>query len=130
MGGKTDQQVIEEFQEYVNMTPDELQEWLDTDDSQTSGWSKDNDGKVKKGQESVGHESGRKIIDILERNPEGDPEKYTEEDLAHMRRVTSYVKRHTAQEGHMIGEKTPEELEQTKSYRSMKNWGRDELKEE
>ncbi|GAA6041357.1 hypothetical protein JCM8097_007683 [Rhodosporidiobolus ruineniae] len=128
MGGKSDDQVIQEFQEYVNMTPDELRDWLDTDDSQTSGWSKDNDGKVKAGQESVGHESGRKIIDILERNPDGDPEQYTDEDIDHMRRVTSYVKRHTAQEGHMLEDKGEEEYEQTKSYRSLKNWGHDATK--
>lgn len=32
--------------EYVNMTADELREWLETEDSQSSGWSKDNSGKV------------------------------------------------------------------------------------
>ncbi|GAA5916381.1 hypothetical protein JCM8208_003418 [Rhodotorula glutinis] len=128
MGGKSDEQVIEEFNEYVNMTPEELKEWLETEDSQSSGWSKDNSGKVGEGEESVGHESGRKIIDILERNPKKDPEEYTEEDLAHMRKVTSYCKRHLAQEGRMAEEKEPEELEQTKSYRSLKNWGHDALK--
>ncbi|TNY20583.1 hypothetical protein DMC30DRAFT_352077 [Rhodotorula diobovata] len=105
------------------MTADELREWLETEDSQSSGWSKQNDGK-----ESVGHESGRKIIDILERNPDKDPEQYTDEDLSHMRKVTSYCKRHLAQEGRCVAEKEPEELEQTKSYRSLKNWGHDSLK--
>ena len=33
--------------EYVNMTADELREWLETEDSQSSGWSKQNDGKVR-----------------------------------------------------------------------------------
>ncbi|GAA5858960.1 hypothetical protein JCM8547_007176 [Rhodosporidiobolus lusitaniae] len=128
MTGKSNDQVIEEFQEYVNMTPDELGEWLETDESQTSGWSKDNSGKVKSGEESVGHESGRKIIDILERNPSGDPEEYTEDDIAHMRKVTSYCKRHLAQEGGMIDEKGEEGYEQTKSHKSLKNWGHDALK--
>ena len=72
--------------------------------------------QVGEGEESVGHESGRKIvrrpssgplllppqspaadprtrtrtqIDILERNPKKDPEQYTEEDLAHMRKGAS-----------------------------------------
>ncbi|BGP42368.1 hypothetical protein JCM10450v2_006462 [Rhodotorula kratochvilovae] len=128
MTGKSDDQVISEFNEYVNMTPDELREWLETGDSQGAGWSKDNSGKVREGEESVGHESGRKIIDILERNPDKDPEEYTEEDIAHMRKVTSYCKRHLAQEGRMAEEKEPEELEQTKSYQSLKNWGHDSLK--
>ncbi|GAA5824021.1 hypothetical protein JCM11251_003382 [Rhodosporidiobolus azoricus] len=128
MGGKSEDQVIEEFNEYVNMTPSELRDWLETDGSQSSGWSKDNDGKVKEGQESVGHESGRKIIDILERNPDRDPEQYTEEDIAHMRKVTSYCKRHLAQEGNMIEEKGEEEYEKTKSFKSLKNWGHDATK--
>jgi len=51
--------------ELVNMSPSELKDWLETSDSQDSGWSKDNDGKVEEdgeGHESVGHESGRKIV--------------------------------------------------------------------
>lgn len=36
--------------------------------------------------------SGRKIIDILRRNPEKNPESYEEEDIAHMRKVASYCK--------------------------------------
>jgi len=31
------------------MTPDELKEWLETEDSQSSGWSKDNSDKVRAG---------------------------------------------------------------------------------
>ena len=42
--------------------------------------------------------SGRKIIEILNKNPEKDPDKYDEEDIAHMRKVVSYCKRHLAQE--------------------------------
>ncbi|GAA5988255.1 hypothetical protein JCM5350_007629 [Sporobolomyces pararoseus] len=127
MGGKPDEQVIEEWQELVNMTPSELKDWLETEDSQSAGWSKESQTKVDEegaeGTESVGHESGRKIIDILERNPDGNPDEYTEEDLAHMRKVVAYIKRHSAQESHV---KDPE----SKSVRSMKNWGRDPLKEE
>ncbi|GAA6025573.1 hypothetical protein JCM8202_001675 [Rhodotorula sphaerocarpa] len=123
---KSDEQVIEEFNEYVNMTPDELRNWLETGDSQSAGWSKDNSGK---GEESVGHESGRKIIDILERNPKKDPSKYTDEDLQHMRKVAAYCARHMKQESHMIDEKDDEELEKTKSTRSLRNWGHDPLKD-
>lgn len=41
--------------------------------------------------------SGRKIIEILEKNPKTDPSKYDEDDLAHMRRVVAYCKRHLVQ---------------------------------
>ena len=37
--------------------------------------------------------SGRKIIQILEKNPKKDPSKYDEEDIEHMRKVVAYNKR-------------------------------------
>ena len=43
--------------------------------------------------------SGRKIIEILEKNPKKDPSKYDQDDIQHMRRVVAYCKRHLAQEG-------------------------------
>jgi hypothetical protein len=45
-----------------------------------------------------------------------------------MRKVVSYCKRHLAQENKMKETKSPEELEQTKSTKSLKNWGHDPLK--
>ncbi|KAI3329242.1 hypothetical protein HD806DRAFT_482299 [Xylariaceae sp. AK1471] len=42
--------------------------------------------------------SGRKIIAILKKSPEKDPEKYSEEDVEHMRRVVAYCKRHLTQD--------------------------------
>jgi hypothetical protein len=52
-------------------------------------WRLQKDG----GDESKGHESGRKIVEILAK----DKSEYTEEDIEHMRRVVSYVHRHQAQ---------------------------------
>ena len=49
--------------------------------------------------------------------------KYDEEDIAHMRKVVSYCKRHLAQEGEAKKDTG------SKSYRSLKNWGHDALKE-
>ncbi|KAI9637957.1 uncharacterized protein MKK02DRAFT_31493 [Dioszegia hungarica] len=103
------------------MTVEELEAFLKTEESQNTGQKKE-DG------EAIGHESGRKIVDILKRNPEKDPSKYTEEDQEHMRRVVSYCKRHLAQESHLKDEKTEEELEGMKSTLSLKNWGHDPLK--
>ena len=79
---KDDSTVIAEFNELVNMTASELESWLKEESSQSSGWSKD-DGSG----ETIGHESGRKIIEILKKNPKKDPEGYEEEDLGHMRKV-------------------------------------------
>ncbi|WVW82812.1 hypothetical protein I302_104824 [Kwoniella bestiolae CBS 10118] len=123
MAPKSDQDVVNDFNEIVNMTADELEAFLKTEGSETTGFQKE-DGSG----ESIGHESGRKIVDILKRNPDKDPSKYTEEDKEHMRRVVSYCKRHLAQEGKLKETKTPEELEKTKSTRSLKNWGHDPMK--
>lgn len=60
--------------------------------------------------------SGRKIIKILEKNPNKDPDSYDEEDIAHMRKVVAYCKRHLAQE-----EKAKRDTN-SKSYKSLKNW--------
>jgi len=66
--------------------------------------------------------SGRKIIKILEKNPKKDPKKYEEDDIQHMRKVVSYNKRHLAQEE--SAKKNPD----SKSAKSLKNWGHDPQK--
>jgi hypothetical protein len=99
------------------MTADELKDWLGKDESAGAGWSKD-DGSG----ESVGHDSGRKIVAILEKNPEKVPESYEQDDIDHMRKVVAYCKRHLAQE-----EKAKQDTN-SKSYKSLKNWGHDALK--
>ena len=107
---KSDEQVIEEFNEAVNMSAKELKEWLRTDESEEVG--------QKDGGESKGHESGRRIVEILGKN-KGD---YTDDDIEHMRRVVSYVHRHQAQEPQK------EDLETSKWRYSLLNWGHDPLK--
>ena len=107
---KSDEQVREEFKEAVNMDADELKEWLQTDESKSVGQS---DG----GGEPKGHESGRRIVEILEK----DDEDIDQDGIDHMRRVVSYVHRHQAQE--------PEgDVEDTNWRYSLLNWGHDPLK--
>jgi Protein of unknown function (DUF3140) len=69
---KNNEQVREEFQEVVNMDADKLKEWLQTDESKSVGQS-DNGG------ESKGHESGRRIVKILEK----DDEDIGQDDIEH-----------------------------------------------
>ncbi|MCJ1352828.1 MAG: hypothetical protein MMC33_002812 [Icmadophila ericetorum] len=114
---KENRTVIEEFNELVNMSSDELEEWLKEESSTSSGWSKD-DGS----SETIGHESGRKIVEILKKNPKKGPTKYDEGDIPHMRKVVAYCKRHLAQEE--TAKKNPE----SKSAKSLKNWGHDPQK--
>jgi hypothetical protein len=61
IAAKSDEQVIEEFDEVVNMSARELEEWLQTEESREVG-QKDGGG------ESRGHESGRRIVEILEKD--------------------------------------------------------------
>ncbi|KAJ1025842.1 hypothetical protein NDA16_002468 [Ustilago loliicola] len=112
---KTDAEVIREFNQLVNMSASELEKWLKSSDSTSSGWKNGDSG------ETVGHNSGTKIVDILKRNPDMNKDKYTEEDIKHMRKVVSYNKRHLAQERHLKEKKGEEELKKTKSYKSLKN---------
>jgi hypothetical protein len=104
------QQTIEEFEDAVNMTPKELEEWLQTDESQSVGQS---DGSG----ESKGHESGRRIVEILEKNKTD----YSSDDIDHMRRVVSYVHRHQFQ-------KPEGDVKKSNWRRSLLNWGHDPLK--
>ncbi|KAH8881904.1 hypothetical protein GQ53DRAFT_886599 [Thozetella sp. PMI_491] len=124
MKGKTE--VIKEFNEVVNMSAKELETWLKSEDSNSAGWPKDDANEDE--SETVGHDSGRKIVEILSDNPEKKPEKYTEDQVAHMRKVVSYCKRHLAQETKANSEKSPDEVKKSKSYASLKNWGHDFLK--
>ena len=66
--------------------------------------------------------SGRQIVQILQKNPSKNPDEYDEEDIPHMRKVVAYCKRHLAQE-----EKAKKDTN-SKSYKSLKNWGHDAQK--
>ena len=105
---KGDQQVIEEFDGAVNMTRKELEEWLQTDESRSVGQGSG---------ESKGHESGRKIVEILQKKKSD----YTDEDIDHMRKVVGYVNRHQAQ-------RPQGDVENSKWRYSLLNWGHDPLK--
>jgi Protein of unknown function (DUF3140) len=107
---KSDEQVVEESDEAVNMSSKELEEWLENEESKEVGQK---DG----GSESKGHESGRKIVEILGKNNSD----YTEEDIEHMRRVVSYVHRHQAQ-------RPKGDVEGSNWRYSLMNWGHDPLK--
>ncbi len=101
-----------EFDEAVNMSASELEEWLATDESQAVGQKSGGSG------ESTGHESGRRIVELLH-TEKGE---LTDDDHAHMRKVTGYVRRHLAQEP------AKEDVESSRWRYSLMNWGHDPLK--
>ena len=102
--------VYAEFREAVNMTAGELEKWLATDES-NAVWQKSDGG------ESVGHDSGRKIVTLLH-TKKAD---LTDADAAHMRKVVGYVHRHLAQ-------RPDGDVTATRWRYSLMNWGHDPLK--
>ena len=103
-------EVVRAFDEAVNLTPARLRRWLETEESQSVGWSDD-------GGESVGHESGRRIVAILSKHKAD----LDDDDLAQMRRTVAYVRRHLAQRPEK------EEIATSRWRYSLMNWGHDPL---
>jgi hypothetical protein len=100
--------VWDDWRDAVNMTAKELEGWLETDES----------GSVGQGDgESVGHRSGRRIVQILK----GSKDDLTDSDVEHMRKVVGYVHRHLAQ-------RPAGDVTETPWRYSLMNWGHDPLK--
>jgi hypothetical protein len=96
-----------EFAAAVNMTAAELQRWLQTEESRRVGF------KRAGASESVGHASGRRIVDILRKSAT----ELVDADYAHMRKVIGFVRRHKAQR--------PENIYTSRWRYSLMNWGHD-----
>ena len=103
---------IHDFHAAVNMTAQQLEKWLDTNESREVGQKKGGDAS-----ESTGHQSGRRIIDLLGKKKAD----YTADDLKHMAKVVSYVHRHSAQ-------RPDGDIKETPWRYSLMNWGHDPLK--
>jgi hypothetical protein len=109
-----DQNTFETFRELVNLAPKELEEWLAAEESKSVGFTRAGES------ESVGRQSGRRIVALL-RTRKDD---LNEEDLAHMRKVIGYIRRHRAQEPLRA------DLETTRWRYSLMNWGHDPCKDD
>ena len=105
------QKTYDDFREAVNMAPQELEDWLDTDKSKSVG---DSDSG-----ESTGHRSGRRIVEIKRTNKD----EITQSQFDHMQKVVGYVNRHLAQ--------TPSSDIKESNWRySLMNWGHDPCKDD
>jgi len=104
-----DEETWRSFRDEVNMSPRQLEDWLGTDESKQAG---QHDG----GGESVGHESGRRIVEIL-RTRRAD---LSDDDYRHMRKVVGYIHRHRAQQ-------PSGDVTDTPWRHSLMNWGHDPL---
>lgn len=112
MTNKTDEEIATEFFRVVNMKARELRHWLESEESREVGYTHEGEA------ESVGHHSGRRIVEILEKRKND----YDEDDRKHMRKVVGYVHRHMAQKPHG-------DTSQTRWAYSLKNWGHDPAKD-
>lgn len=104
-------ETVAEFERLVNLTPAQLEDWLGSEESKAAGQHKD-------GGESTGHASGRRIVDLL-RTSKSD---LSDDDIAHMRKVVGYVKRHLAQ-------RPSGDVADSTWRHSLMNWGHDPLKD-
>lgn len=94
------------------MNAAELSAWLRTVDSRRVGW-KGRDGALR---ESVGHASGRRIVQLLTK----DRADLTASDYRHMRKTIGFIRRHTARQ--------PANRVSSRWRYSLMNWGHDPLK--
>jgi DNA topoisomerase VI subunit B len=101
-----------EFGEAVNMTAERLEEWLGTEESRSVGQHRDGES------ESVGHEVGRHIVELLRRREDD----LSDEDEQRMREVVGYVHRHLAQ-------RPCGDVRDTRWRYSLMNWGHDPLED-
>ena len=112
MSRKNDDDIRQEFEDAVNMSASEIERWLATKHSQNVGWTYEGE------HESVGHQSGRRIVEIKGKRAD----ELTDEDYAHMRKVTGYVHRHLAQG-------PQHDIEHSRWRYSLMNWRHDPMKE-
>lgn len=99
----------DEFRKAVNMSARTLAAWLDTPEFKKVGF------KTAEGCESVGHRSGKKIVILLGKTHE----EFTNNDIAHTRKVVDCIHRHLAQRPDGDITKTPWRF-------SLMNWGHDQ----
>ena len=104
--------IRKEFRRLTNLGQAELRAWLETPESRRVGM-------VRRGErESVGRQSGRRILEIRARAA-GD---LTDADYAHMRKVIGYCRRHLAQ-------RPWGDVTETRWRWSLMNWGHDPLRD-
>ena len=100
-----------EFLGLVNIPAATLRDWLETKESRGVGWTHEGE------EEAVGHQSGRRILELIER----DDAPSDAADVAFLSKVVGYVRRHLAQrpDGDVGG---------TRWRYSLMNWGHDPLR--
>jgi hypothetical protein len=107
---KSRDQIWSEWQDLVNMSPSEIEDWLGTEESKSVGDTGD--------AASTGRRSAERIVEIRRTRKDA----LTGDQWEHMAKVTGYIKRHCAQGG------PSGDVESSKWRYSLMNWGHDPLK--
>ena len=106
-------QIWTEFRKVVNMSARELAQWLETEESRAVGWTHEGE------DESVGHHSGRRIVEILGKKKQA----LDADDYAHMQKVVGFAYRHLKQGG------PAQDRAHSRWRYSLMNWGHDPMKQ-
>lgn len=112
----------QDFIHLVNLSAQQLEAWLDSPESKSVGIKKGTSRQKvtsAKDGESIGHESGRMIVELLK----ADRSQLDDEDYRQMRRVIGFIRRHLAQ-GPRVNA-----IEHSRWRYSLMNWGHDPLSE-
>ncbi|SNT23392.1 DUF3140 domain-containing protein [Tropicimonas sediminicola] len=107
---KSRDQIWSEWRDLVNMSPAEIEDWLETEQSKSVGDTGD--------AGSTGRDSGRRIVEIKRSRKD----ELSDGHWDHMAKVVGYIKRHCAQGG-------PDDGVEDSAWRySLMNWGHDPLR--
>ena len=98
------------FSALVNMSADEIEEWLETEESRAVGFTRPGES------ESVGRQAGRRIAAILRT----EAWQRDDEDLRLMRKTVGFIRRHIARE--------PANMVTSRWRYALMNWGHDPLR--
>jgi hypothetical protein len=102
--------VAEQWDALVNVSPAELADWLETDESWAVGYK-------GYGEESVGHAAGRRIVVLLDT----DRRDWLDDDWSLARKAVGVIRRHRAQ--------WPEgDVSASRWRHALLNWGHDPLR--
>ena len=107
-GDNKTEQVQAEFKEAVNMTPKQIEAWLDTEESRSVGQTPEG------ATEATGHKEGRHLVEILHKKHAD----LTDDDHAHMAKIVGYIHRHMKQ-------RPSGDVTHTRWRYSLMNWGHD-----
>ncbi|KAA9008936.1 DUF3140 domain-containing protein [Histidinibacterium aquaticum] len=107
---KSRDEIWQEWRDRVNMSPKEIEDFLQTEESRSVGDTGD--------ANSTGRDSGKRIVEIKRT----DKDDLSDGQWDHMAKVVGYINRHCAQ--------VPNDPEQSDWRWSLMNWGHDPMKDD